>query len=216
VQSQIGPMFHETAMPASIPGWCPRASADCSMPTGCTALTTSTSLAVDNSTVSSCPSRGPAMWSRRCGFITVLDGEIDACGAALRKAGADHRYVPTLMTAPGIGWVLGFTIAAEIGDITRFPKYIVASIAPLENLRHGGSRYRGPKVSAHPDHSWCRTLNEQAAGVTVHREPVNFTVTTLPSPEKAPEARSFGGGFSEVDLTRDEHGRLHARLLDVV
>ena len=24
------------------------------------------------------------------------------------------------MTAPGIGWVLGFTIAAEIGDITRF------------------------------------------------------------------------------------------------
>ena len=36
-------------------------------------------------------------------------------------AGADHRYVPTLMTAPGIGWVLGYTIAAEIGDITRFP-----------------------------------------------------------------------------------------------
>jgi hypothetical protein len=25
------------------------------------------------------------------------------------------------MTTPGIGWVLGYTIAAEIGDITRFP-----------------------------------------------------------------------------------------------
>jgi transposase len=24
------------------------------------------------------------------------------------------------MTAPGIGWVTGFTIAAEIGDIARF------------------------------------------------------------------------------------------------
>ena len=25
------------------------------------------------------------------------------------------------MTAPGIAWVLGYTIAAEVGDITRFP-----------------------------------------------------------------------------------------------
>ena len=24
------------------------------------------------------------------------------------------------MTTPGIGWVLGYTIAAEIGDISRF------------------------------------------------------------------------------------------------
>jgi transposase len=35
--------------------------------------------------------------------------------------GADHRYVPILMTAPGIGWILADTIAAEIGDIDRFP-----------------------------------------------------------------------------------------------
>jgi transposase len=51
-------------------------------------------------------------------LIEVLDGEIDDCEAALRKAGADHAYVPLLMSAPGIGWVLGYTIAAEIGDIT--------------------------------------------------------------------------------------------------
>ena len=29
--------------------------------------------------------------------------------------------MPLLLTAPGIGWVLAFTIAAEIGDINRFP-----------------------------------------------------------------------------------------------
>ena len=29
-------------------------------------------------------------------------------------------YVPLLMTVPGIGWILAYTIAAEIGDITRF------------------------------------------------------------------------------------------------
>jgi transposase len=26
-----------------------------------------------------------------------------------------------LLTVPGIGWVLAYTIAAEIGDIGRFP-----------------------------------------------------------------------------------------------
>jgi transposase len=38
----------------------------------------------------------------------------------LRRSGADHRYISLLMSAPGIGWVTGFTIASEIGDIKRF------------------------------------------------------------------------------------------------
>jgi transposase len=29
--------------------------------------------------------------------------------------------VPLLTTVPGIAWVLAYTIAAEIGDIARFP-----------------------------------------------------------------------------------------------
>ena len=29
--------------------------------------------------------------------------------------------IPLLMSVPGIGWVLAFTIAAEIGEIERFP-----------------------------------------------------------------------------------------------
>jgi transposase len=28
-----------------------------------------------------------------------------------------------LLTVPGVGWVLAFTIAAEIGDIIRFPPH---------------------------------------------------------------------------------------------
>lgn len=54
-------------------------------------------------------------------LIDDLDGEIDHCEAALRASGATHRYVPLLTTVPGIGPILGFTIAAEIGDIGRFP-----------------------------------------------------------------------------------------------
>jgi transposase len=53
-------------------------------------------------------------------LIDELDREIDACETELRRLGADHRYVPLLTTIPGIAWVLAYTIAAEIGDITRF------------------------------------------------------------------------------------------------
>jgi len=54
-------------------------------------------------------------------LINQLDREIEACERELRRPGADHRYVPLLCTVPGIGWVLAYTIAAELGDIGRFP-----------------------------------------------------------------------------------------------
>jgi transposase len=54
-------------------------------------------------------------------LLEDLDQEIHSCEAELRRLGADHPYVPMLMTVPGIAWVLGYTIAAEIGDISRFP-----------------------------------------------------------------------------------------------
>src|SRR2546422_3054616 len=54
-------------------------------------------------------------------LIDELEREIDACEAQLRRLGADHRYAPLLTTIPGIAWVLAYTIAAEIGDISRFP-----------------------------------------------------------------------------------------------
>src|SRR4051812_9600898 len=79
-------------------------------------------------------------------LIDILDGQIDGCQAALRRAGAEHRYVPLLMTTPGIGWVLGYTIAAEIGDIGRFstPKKLVGytGLCPAVD-QSGGHDWRG-------------------------------------------------------------------------
>jgi transposase len=54
-------------------------------------------------------------------LIDELEHEIADCERELRRLGAEHRYVPLLLTIPGIGWVLAYTIAAEIGDIGRFP-----------------------------------------------------------------------------------------------
>jgi transposase len=52
--------------------------------------------------------------------IETLDEQIDNLERELRRLGADHQYIPLLRTIPGIGWVLAYTIASEIGDITRF------------------------------------------------------------------------------------------------
>jgi transposase len=53
-------------------------------------------------------------------LIDDLDRQIAAVERELRALGAEHRYVPLLITVPGISWVLAYTIAAEIGDIGRF------------------------------------------------------------------------------------------------
>ena len=54
-------------------------------------------------------------------LIDDLEAQIAEINRKLREGHADHPYIPLLMSAPGIGWVLAFTIAAEIGTIERFP-----------------------------------------------------------------------------------------------
>jgi transposase len=60
-------------------------------------------------------------------LIDDLERQIDALERELKALGADHRYVPLLISVPGISWVLAYTIAAEIGSIDRFasPKKLV-------------------------------------------------------------------------------------------
>lgn len=55
-------------------------------------------------------------------LIDQLDRQIEEIVSELKAAGADHPYVPLLMSAPGVGWVVAYTIAAEIGDITASPR----------------------------------------------------------------------------------------------
>jgi len=53
-------------------------------------------------------------------LIDHLNDQIAGLEGDLRREGATHPYVPLLLTVPGISWILAYTIAAEIGDITRF------------------------------------------------------------------------------------------------
>jgi transposase len=46
-------------------------------------------------------------------LIDELDAQVHGCERDLRRLGADHAYVPLFITAPGIAWVLEYTIAAD-------------------------------------------------------------------------------------------------------
>ncbi len=54
-------------------------------------------------------------------LIDTLSFEIATLEDELKAEGVDHPYVRLLLTVPGISWVLAYTVAAEIGDIARFP-----------------------------------------------------------------------------------------------
>jgi transposase len=87
-------------------------------------------------------------------LVDELDEEIHECERDLKRLGADHPYVPLLITIPGIAWTPGYTIAAEIGDIGRFPSPVkligYAGLCPRvyqsgESDRRGPLRKNGPR-----------------------------------------------------------------------
>lgn len=77
-------------------------------------------------------------------LIDQLEAEIDSCERELRILGADHPYVPNLLTVPGIGWVLAYTIASEIGDIDRFasPKKLCGYTGLCPSVYQSGGKDR--------------------------------------------------------------------------
>jgi transposase len=86
-------------------------------------------------------------------MIDDLDRQIADAERELRRLGAEHRYVPLLMSAPGIAWVLGDTIAAEIGDIARFasPAKLAGDTGLCPRVyQSGATDRRGPLTHAGP------------------------------------------------------------------
>jgi transposase len=80
-------------------------------------------------------------------LIDDLGAQIEDANRRLRAGHANHPYVPLLLSAPGIGSVLAFTIAGEIGEIERFES--PAKLAGYTGLcprvvQSGDSDRRGP------------------------------------------------------------------------
>lgn len=134
--------------------------------------------------------------------LRVLDhlgDEISACERELRALGADHPYVPILMSAPGIAWILGYTIAAEIGDIGRFaaPEKLVGYTGLCARVYQSGERdRRGPLAKNGPKYlRWAMLeATTHACRHPIYRERFLATRRRL--------GRQRGPRVAQIDIAR--------------
>jgi transposase len=143
------------------------------------------------------PWRGTLEASLR--LLDELEREIAAIERELRELGAEHRYVPLLTTVPGIAWVLGYTIAAEIGDIARFgsPTKLCGYTGLCPRVYQSGeSDRRGPLSKMGPRYlRWALVeATSHACRHPLYRERYERTRRRL--------GRQRGPKVAQVDLAR--------------
>src|ERR671935_1406508 len=132
-------------------------------------------------------------------LIDELDREISECERELRRLGADHHYVPLLCTVPGIGWVLAYTIAAELGDIGRFasPRKLAGYTGLCPRVYQSGDRdRRGPLAKQGPRYlRWALTeAATHACTAPRDRDRYQHTKTRL--------GKQHGANVAQADLAR--------------
>ena len=69
------------------------------------------------------------------------------------RQGAEQRYIPPLVTAPGFGWINAHTVASKIGDIERFPspaKLVGYTGLGPRVIQSGNTDRRGPITKHDP------------------------------------------------------------------
>ncbi len=132
-------------------------------------------------------------------LIDELNREIAACERELQRLGAYHRYVPLLPTVPGIGWVLAYTIAAEIGDIDRFatPTKLTGYTGLCPRVYQSGERdLRGPLAKQGPRYlRWALVeAATHACSAPVYRDRYQHTKQRL--------GKQRGAKVAQIDLAR--------------
>jgi transposase len=133
-------------------------------------------------------------------LIDVLDEQIGEIERELRRSGADHRYLQLLMSAPGIGWVLGYTIAAEIGDINRFrtPAKLVSYSGLCRRVRQSGEVDRRGSLSKHGPTYLRWAMIEAAHNAIRYHAPYR----ELADRQRARLGRQRGGTVAAITVAR--------------
>jgi transposase len=132
-------------------------------------------------------------------LIDELDREIGDCERELRRLGADHRYVPLLRTVPGISWVLAYTIAAELGDISRFPtpRKLAGYSGLCPRVYQSGERdLRGPLAKQGPRYLRWALVEAATHACTAPRYRDRYQQT------KARIGKQRGAKVAQIDLAR--------------
>src|SRR5271157_1927776 len=125
-------------------------------------------------------------------MLDELDERIDECGRELTRLGANHPYVPLLLTVPGVGPLLAYTIASEIGDIARFPspKKLTGYTGLCPIVRGSGNRdFRGPLAKNGPKY-----LRPAPGGGSHPRRPRRPLSGSLRAEQETPRPRAWRQG----------------------
>jgi len=133
-------------------------------------------------------------------LIDVFEEQITAIEQELRRLGAEHRYLPLLMSVPGIGWVLCYTIAAEIGDIGRFssPAKLVGYTGLCPRVHQSGEVDRRGSLSKHgPPHLRWALIEAAHNAIRVH-----LPYRALAERQRARLGRRRGGSVAAITVGR--------------
>ncbi len=132
-------------------------------------------------------------------LIDTLDEQIHACEREPRRLGADHPYIPLLVTCPGIAWTLAYTIAAELGDLSRFasPRKLVGYTGLCPKVEQSGERdRRGPLRKNGPDYlRWALIEAAHVAGRNPRYQPIVERM-------RARHGRTRGSKIAAIEIAR--------------
>jgi transposase len=117
----------------------------------------------------------------------------------MKRAGADHRYVPLLVTAPGFGWINAYTVASEVGDIARLasPAKRVGYTGRCPRVHRSGNTDRRGPISKNGSRDLRWALFEAALNACKHpiyKERYQRTTRRL--------GRQRGPKVAQIDLSR--------------
>jgi transposase len=132
-------------------------------------------------------------------LIDDLEMRIAGLSVELKRQGADHCYIPLLVTAPGFGWVNAFTVASEIGDIERFasPAKLCGYTGLCPRVYQSGSSDRRGPISKNGSRYLRWALFEaalHACNHPVYRERYQRTKKRL--------GKQRGPKVAQIDLSR--------------
>jgi transposase len=132
-------------------------------------------------------------------LIDDLELQIAQLTVELKRAGANHRYVPLLVTAPGFGWINAYTVASEIGDIARFasPAKLCGYTGLCPRVYQSGSSDRRGPISKNGSRYLRWALFEaalHACSHPVYRDRYQRTKKRL--------GRQRGPKVAQIDLSR--------------
>jgi hypothetical protein len=140
-------------------------------------------------------------------LIDQISFEIGEIEDELKAEGVNHPYVPLLRTVPDVGHVLGYTIAAEIGDIGRFenPSKLCGYTGLCPRVYSPAKPTTGA-ASPRTDRSTCAGRSSRRPPTPLATRSTPSATPPRPSASGGAEARRSPGSTSPAASPRRSRG----------